>query len=148
MRQYAESLKDKKLSAARPRLIRDIMAATSTEEGMAQKVQAMALGVAMGMDSTQPVQQRIGLERLQARIKTAMPIEKLKEQMRAILPAIMSYTYRDVSDADLTAYVAFLRSPVGKRYQEQVMDAYTEAIVHASVRLGQLIDVNTSKRPA
>ena len=57
------------------------------------------------------------------------------------------YTYREVSDADLAAYVAFLRSADGKRANDAITDAFSQAMVAASLRLGQLVDQRVAKRP-
>lgn len=146
MRKYVESQGGKKPSDARQKLIADLIATTPGVDHSARKIEAIGLGVALGIDSTQPSQNRIGLKRLQERLKAAMPAEKIKQQIRDVLPGIMAYTYRDVSDADLAEYVKFLGSPLGKRYQDQMGDAYADALIRASVRLGQLVDIHTSKR--
>jgi hypothetical protein len=147
LRKYAESPQGRKPPAARARLVGEILAATYAEDSAVRSLQAISLGVALGMDSAQPAQKRLGLVRLQAQLKAAMPAELIKQQMREVLPLSYSYTYRDISEADLAAYLAFLRTPVGKRYSEQAMDAFMESLIRASVRLGQLVDVNTTRRP-
>jgi len=148
LRKYTESLKECKAPAARTRLIGDIIAASYAEDSTVRSLEAVALGVALGIDSMQPEQNRLGLERLQAKLKVAMPAEKLKQQMRLVLPVMYAYTYRDISDADLTAYLAFLTGPVGKRYSQQVSEAFMEALIRGSVRLGQLVDLKSTKQPA
>jgi hypothetical protein len=64
------------------------------------------------------------------------------------MPATYLYTYRDIADPDLREYVKFLRTPTGKRYMEQVTEAFMGALVRASVRLGQLVDQKSTKLPA
>jgi len=54
--------------------------------------------------------------------------------------ALYGYTYRAVSDADLAEYLAFNRSPLETRYNDAVMDAFTEALARASVGVGPLIE--------
>ena len=145
---FAESLKDGKHPAARARLIAEIIAASYAEDTTVRGFEAVGLGVAVGVDSAQPVQNRLGLERLQEKIRAAMPPEKMKQQIRQMLPLMYAYTYRDTSDADLGAYVAFLSGPVGRRYSLQVNEALMESLIRASVRLGQLVDIHSTKRPA
>lgn len=145
---YVESLKTRKLPAGRLKLIREIISATYAEDTMVRHFEAMALGVAVGMDSTQPVQKRLGMARLQQQLKTAMPAEQIKQEMRQMLPGAYAYTYRDVGDADLASYIAFMRNSTGKRYHEKTTEAVMEAFTRASVRLGQLVDSNSSRRPA
>lgn len=147
LRKFGESLKDGKPPAARAKLISDVIAASFAEDSTVRSLEAISLGVALGMDSMQPSQNRLGLERLQAKLKEAMPADKLKAQMRLVLPVMYAYTYRDIGDADLAAYAAFLNGPVGKRYTLQVSEAFMEALIRGSVRLGQLVDMNSTKRP-
>jgi len=147
LRRYAEQTKAKPPGAQREKLIQDMIEATSGLEFGVRLLEGTALGVAIGMDSTQPVQNRAGAALLRKQIEAAMPKEQLKAQLRVAMPAMMGYTYREVSDADLAAYVAFLRSADGKRANDAITEAFTQAMVAASVRLGQLVDQRSTKRP-
>jgi hypothetical protein len=148
LQSYAEQTKAKPPGAQRQKLIQDMIEVTNGLEFGARLLEGMALGVAIGMDSTQPVQNRVGAALLRKRIEAAMPKEQVKAQLRAAMPAMMSYTYREVSDADLTAYVAFLRGADGKRANDAITEAFTEAMVSASLRLGQLVDQRSTKAPS
>jgi len=148
LQSYAEQAKAKPPGAQRQKLIQDIIEVTNGLEFGARLLEGMALGVAIGMDSTQPVQNRVGAALLRKRIEAAMPRDQVKAQLRAAMPAMMSYTYREVSDADLTAYVAFLRSADGKRANDAITEAFTGAMVSASLRLGQLVDQRGTKAPS
>jgi hypothetical protein len=109
-------------------------------ESAVQIYESTALGVAIGIDSAQPVQKRLGAKRLQARLKESMPTEQVRSAMQHAMPAIYAYTYRNVSDADMAAYTIFLTSPAGQRYHEGVLEAVEGAMARASVRLGQLLE--------
>ena len=76
------------------------------------------------------------IQALRSRLRAAMPLDKMRETMAAAMPALYGYTYRAVSDADLAEYLAFNRSPLGTRYNDAVMDAFTEALTRASVGVG------------
>ena len=65
-----------------------------------------------------------------------MPLDNMRETMAAAMPALYGYTYRAVSDADLAEYLAFNRSPLVTRYNDAVMDAFTEALTRTSVGVG------------
>ena len=147
LQRYAEQTQAKPPSAQRQKLIQDIIEVTNGLEFGARLLEGMALGVAIGMDSTQPVQNRAGVAMLRKQLEAAMPKEQVKAQLRAAMPAMMGYTYREVSDADLTAYVVFLRSPDGKRANDAITEAFTQAMVSASVRMGQFVDQRSTKRP-
>lgn len=147
LQRYAEQTKAKPPGAQRQKLIQDMIEVTNGLEFGARLMEGMALGVAIGMDSTQPVQNRAGAALLRKQLEAAMPKEQVKAQLRAAMPSMMGYTYREVSDADLAAYVAFLRSADGKRANDAITEAFTQAMVSASVRLGQFVDQRSTKRP-
>jgi hypothetical protein len=127
------------VSARRSRLIKDVLAVTNSVQTVMATNESIALGVAVGMDSMQPAQKRIGLEQLRARIRAAMPPEKMKQELNQSLPALFAFIYRDVRDDTLSAYVRFLRSPPGKRYNDAAMEAFNEVMTRASVRMGRQV---------
>ena len=140
MRAYAKELKKNPLSERRVKLISATIEGSYGVESAVQIYESTALGVAIGIDSAQPVQKRLGAKRLQARLKETMPTEQLRATMQQAMPAIYAYTYRNVSDADMAAYTIFLTSPAGQRYHEGILEAVEAAMVRASVRLGQLLE--------
>jgi hypothetical protein len=143
---YAAQLRKKPLTDARGRLIGEIITVSLSMDAMVRMQQSMALGIAIGMDSTQPAQSRVGPTRLKTEVHRLLPASALRAAMEQTLPIIMAYTYRDVSDADLVSYRRFLQSEAGKRYNVAVMDALETAIVRASVRMGELLDQPGAKR--
>ncbi|HKX37568.1 MAG TPA: hypothetical protein VJN20_02820, partial [Burkholderiales bacterium] len=146
LKKYAEQSKGKPVSARRRQLLQDLITATAAVDSTANLIEATSLGVAIGMESTQPVQKRAGVAALRAQIQKAMPRDELKKTLAASLPGIYAYTYREVSEADLAAYLAFLRGADGKKYNDAMVEAFSQALVAASVRMGQLVD-QTEKRP-
>jgi Uncharacterized protein conserved in bacteria (DUF2059) len=147
LQRYMEELKAKPPGEQRRKLIEEVLEVTSGLEFGARLLEGMALGVAIGMDSTQPVQKRAGIALLRKQIEKVMPKELVKAQLRVAMPAMLLYTYREVSDADLAAYVEFLRSADGKRANDAITEAFTQAMVAASVRLGQFVDQRSTKQP-
>jgi hypothetical protein len=135
---YAERLKAKPLGAKRQQLIAELLGATGAVKAVAAVQEAMALGVALGMDSLQPPERRVGETALRGRIRQMMPPEKLQAVLAQQLPVMSAYTYRDISDADLEGYVRFLKTVGGKRYHDSTTAALTEALGRASVRTGEL----------
>jgi len=147
LQQFIEREQKAKPSPARAQLLKELFEATYVEETTVRTVEAVALGMALGMDSTQPAEKRLGLARLQAEVKKALPADEVRQKLRETLPLFYAYTYRDVKDADLASYLAFLRSASGKRYQGGVTAAYNEVLIRAAVRLGQLVDQKTTRQP-
>lgn len=147
LKRYAEQTKNQSPSSRRQKGIRDLIDVTGSLEFTVKLMEGTALGMAIGMDSTQPEQKRVGAAFLRKQIEKVMPKDQLKETLRQVMPGIFGYTYREVSDADLEAYVAFLRSPNGKRVNDAIADAFGQAMIAASVRVGQLVDQRSPKQP-
>jgi hypothetical protein len=145
---YTGALKSAPLSNRRAKYIADLVAATKGVEHAANLMEGVALGIAVGMDRTQSAHNRQGLKALQARLRSSIPPEKLREELRGTVPEVYAYIYRGVSDADLGAYLAFNRSAAGKRYNDAVMAAFTEAMLRASLRMGPAVEKALQKKPA
>jgi hypothetical protein len=67
-----------------------------------------------------------------------MHSEQARSAIAEQLLPLYAYFYRDVSDADLRAYVRFLGTTAGKRYQQGMTDAYVESLGRAGIRVGTL----------
>lgn len=138
MSAYAEGLKTKPLPAKREKLISELMSVTGAARNAAAVAETMALGVALGMDSLQPRERRVGEATLRARVREAMPPEKMQALFGQQLPVTFAYIFRDTSDADLAAYAGFLKGVAGKRYQEAINAALLEGLARASVQVGEI----------
>jgi len=137
MQAYFESEKKKPPHPKRDAMIAELIRTTRAVEIGAGFIEATSLGIAVGMDASQPVEKRIGVPGLRARLRAAMPPKKLRENVAAMLPPMYGYVYREVSDADLAAYVKFSASPLGQRYSEAAAAALVGALARASVRVGE-----------
>jgi hypothetical protein len=147
LKRYAEQTKNQLPSSRRQKAIQDLIEVTGSLEFTAKLMEGTALGMAIGMDSSQPVQKRVGVAFLRKQIEKMMPRDQLKETLAQAMPGMFGYTYREVNDADLEAYAAFLRSSNGKRVNDAIADAFGQAMIAASVRVGQLVDQRAPKRP-
>jgi hypothetical protein len=145
---YAESLRRAPPSARRAGQLAGLIEATNAVAQSVHLMESIALGIAVGMDAVQPEQNRVGLAALRERLEAAMPREQMREAMGAGLPLMYGYLYRKVSDADLAAYLEFNRSPVGTRYNDAVMKAFTDALTRASIGMGPLIQQGLRKKAA
>ena len=145
--QFLRELKKKAPPTERLSLVQELITASYVEDTTVRGMQAMALGVALGMDSTQPRERRLGRASIERHVRQALPEDEIKRELRLSLPVGYLYTYRHIADADLRAYVAFLASANGRRYSEQLTEAFMGALVRASVRLGKLVDQRTLKQP-
>ena len=135
---YLERVKATPLPEKRKGLVAELVSVTQAVRSAAATQEAMALGVALGMDSMQPREKRVGEAALRARLRQAMPPDQVQAALAQQLPVIYAYTYRDVTDADLSAYVAFLKSVGGRRYHDGMTGAFIEGLGRASVQVGEL----------
>ena len=141
MRAWLGSEQGKARRPERDKALAELIRTTRAVEIGAGFIEAVSLGIAVGMDATQPVEKRIGIAGLRARLRQAMPPERLRADVAAMLPPIYAYVYREVSDADLAAYVKFSASPLGSRYSEAVAGALVRALARASVSIGENMPV-------
>ena len=68
------------------------------------------LGVAVAFDAMQPPKKRLGRRTLQTRLRDGRPPEQIRLLLAPALLGAFSYTYQNVSDTDLLAYLEFSRS--------------------------------------
>ena len=139
MEKYFEQEKSQPSGPKRVGMIAELITSTNSVEIAVNFIETISLGVAVGMDATQPVEKQIGIARLRERMRIAMPTEQLRATLSASIPGMYRYTYRDISDEDLAAYVKFNAAPLGLRYNKAVTDALAEVMTQASVRVGELV---------
>jgi hypothetical protein len=143
---WLEAEKGKPPRPARGKAIAELIRDTRAVEIGAGFIEATSLGIAVGMDATQPVEKRIGAAGLRLRLREAMPPDKLRSNVAAMLPPMYGYVYRGVGDADLAAYARFSGSPLGLRYGEAISDALIGALTRASVRVGEKLPATPEKK--
>jgi hypothetical protein len=136
--QYVDGLHAQRPSDARGQMIASVVTATNGAETVLATQEAIALGVAVGMDTMQPMERRVGEATLRLRVRQAVRSEKVRSAISDQLPLLYAYFYRDVPDADLAGYVRFLESTPGRRYQQGMTAAYIESLGRASIRIGEL----------
>jgi len=135
--EYAQSLQSNPLSPQRQKLIADLISAGGAVYTAATAAETMALGVALGMDSLQPQERRVGEAGIRERLRQAMPAEELQALFARQLPLSYAYAYRGISDAELAGYFAFLQGHAGRRYQHAMNAALMEGLARASVQMGE-----------
>lgn len=138
LQEYAQRLQSYPLSPQRQRLISDLISTTDAVRTAAGAAETMALGVALGMDSLQPQERRVGEAGIRARLRQAMPPDELQALFARQLPLSYAYAYRGIDDADLAGYLGFLQGHSGRRYQHAMNAALMEGLARASVQLGEL----------
>ena len=136
--QYVQALRTKPIAEKRSQMLTLVVEATNGAETVLATQEAIAAGVAVGMDSLQPKGRRQGEAALRMRVRQSVRSEKARSAITQQLPLVYAYFYRNIADADLTAYVQFLQSRAGKRYQQGMTAAFVEGLGRASLQVGEL----------
>jgi len=127
------------LAVRRAKLIAGLISATSALRAAAamQEDIAMGRGDWDGLDAN-PRSGALERAGLRATVRKALSTEQVQQVLAQQMPVMFAYTYRNISDADLVGYVAFLNSVAGKRYQDAMNGTLIEGLGRASVQLGEL----------
>jgi hypothetical protein len=136
---YLRGLARKPLAQRRLDAFSSLMRATNATQSVMAAQEAIALGVAVGADRLQPIERQLGVTRIREQVQSLLPADKVEAALSQQIPLVYAYTYRDISDADLSAYLRFLRGAAGRRYQDAMTDALVESLGHASLRVGEEI---------
>jgi Uncharacterized protein conserved in bacteria (DUF2059) len=142
---FLKGERGKPANPKREALLAELIKATRAVEVGASFVESISLGIAVGMDTVQPAEKRIGLPGLRERLRAAMPPQRLRADLGSALPAMYGYMYRGVAEADLAAYVEFNDSALGQRYNDAVTRALLDALAAAAVRVGQMLPGETEQ---
>jgi len=100
--------------------------AAGTSEFSFDLLVAVAEGMRRGAEPYLPVERRRALGSGDKHIASARP--KAAEELRATTLVGLEFAYRDISDADLDAYLAFLSSPGGRALTADVHQALLHAV--------------------
>src|SRR5438874_7237889 len=119
---------ERKLTGARGCLerLQRLEEAAGTSEFSFDLLVAVAEGMRRGAEPYLPVERRRALGSGDKHIASARP--KAVEELRATTLVGLEFAYRDISDADLDAYLAFLSSPDGRALTADVHQALLHAV--------------------
>jgi hypothetical protein len=129
---YARDLQRSPPPAARVALARELNAASGSAEVAAALVESMTLATALGLNAAQPRQSQVPNELLEQDIKNALP--QMRQQAEGIVLVSILYTYRSLSDAELSQYLRFMQTPSGAAYARSGAAAMREALAQATGR--------------
>jgi hypothetical protein len=129
---YLKQLKAKPLPATREALIERVREASRSLELTRRAVRAMARSTMDASTASLPADKRASAERALDQLLSSMD-----EKIRDAVHASMLYTYRELPDEDLRAYIQFLESDAGKWHVQTGMDADIKAIEQAGTKVGQ-----------
>jgi uncharacterized protein DUF2059 len=105
---------------------------------------AMQVAVQVGMVSAMTGPKDLNVRAMKAAVeKTKFA---LTQQMASAILASFAYTYRDLSTKELTAYLAFLNSSAGKKFNADAARLLSEAIALQTEDLGKLLAQHLNRK--
>jgi hypothetical protein len=134
MQAWAQSLKEPPPAARMDLIHRFDQAVGVTEFTLASMKHSQLAMVAALTAGQPPAQQRQAFDKVSAVFEQKHD-ELLRTVGQQVIP-FMLYCYRSLSDAELEQYIAYARSPGGRRYHEASKAAFDEAVVRASHNAG------------
>lgn len=119
---FMTKMKENPPAPERLALIRKLVQESGQLEMMSKMFQAMAVRMASAMTGDQPEVEAF------ARVKVKELVGPMEKQFAQQLTVADLYVYRDVSDSDLSSYIAFLESKAGKGYTKVILEGYGEIV--------------------
>ena len=131
MQSFAFSLQSSPPDAERVVLVQRLDAATGTTELTTEVMFTMARAAGRAFAAALP--NAGSLDELEATLEQQRPL--LEENAQNITLVSLLFAYRELSIAELSAYVSFLETPAGRWYQEAAGGALRVSLTNAVERL-------------
>lgn len=131
---YMRTLPDNPPAAERLELLQELDRAANITESGIEVVLHMQLALVVAVVETLPEQQRPTIAELLQSLESERPA--IEQMLKQVSLSSLLFTYRDVSDADLQQYIAFLGSPAGKLFQSSLIEGLDLALIQAVRRWG------------
>jgi hypothetical protein len=133
-------------NARRFALIRDLDKATNTSASTIVLILSVQEALMRGMMAGAPASQQLSDEEIKNQINAMAP--QIQSQYELLVIASMAYTYRTLEDADISAYIAFARSPAGIHFNQTMMEAITVAMQNGGEITGREMRRMMPAKPA
>lgn len=122
---------------ARKALIMDVLKTTHAVEGSVQLVTGLALAIRRGVVAARPDGSSETEGELRAEIEGARP--RLQQFFTILVAGTVSANYKNISDGELSRYLAFLNSEPGQHFNALALLAVGAAMDDASEEFGRLL---------
>ena len=137
MQRYAQALQDAPPTPERLDMIRQLDAAVKATETGVEVAFNTQIAVAMAVAASLPVEQQPDHAQLTAALEQRRP--QIRNMVRGQTLIALLYTYQQVSEADLSEYIAFAASPAGTIYHDASIAGFKAALLEGGYRWGQSI---------
>ena len=133
--EYAKYLKANPPSKRRLELANQLLDVTHAMDYAAGIAEAVAVGTTLGLSPLMPPEKRPKEADLRRTFRAEFA--KAGKSVRETMVVSALYAYGSVSEADLAAYVKFLRSPAGSKYQDAATRAVAAEIARRSLEMAR-----------
>ena len=131
LQEFALALKKTPASPERAAAARRLDGALKTTEFTVELAVAASIGIAIALDATLPAERRSNREEMRARIESRR--EKFRSMFRPMSVVSFLYTYRDLSQEEIDAYLEFAETDAGRWYTDATTGAFLEVMTAASL---------------
>ncbi len=123
------------MDAARRARIESVLQASGAVDATLSLTLNTVAGVRQGLASVLPPGEGPSPEATRALLAEQLP--RLRPAFEQMLRAAMAVTYADADDAQLDAYVGFLRSPAGRHLSDVMQRVLDEVFLDGATELGR-----------
>jgi hypothetical protein len=120
---FFQNMKSNPPSQERIQQLTNLNNELATSKMTVKMLKNIIFSMANGANLGQPKEKQISEEELKTKLQSALP-ENFSAQMTNQLIALSIYTYKDVNANDLSEYINFWSSPIGKYYINLIFGAY------------------------
>jgi hypothetical protein len=130
LEEFARALQENPPRPERLALEQRFDAALQNTASMVELTIATSIGIAIALDATHPVDRRSDPEQMRSDVENQRA--ELHSMLRPNSVVAFLYIYRELSDEEIDAYIAFGETDAGRWYTDSMMGAFVAAITSAS----------------
>jgi len=134
---FAAGLVSAPPAAERIELIQALDNAAEVTASTLEATLGVQLAVASAMAAAAPEDRRPSIRTLAELVESTRP--QLEPVLRGQVEVALLFTYRTLDATQLTRYLAFCQSPMGRRYNHAMFDGLRIAMIDSSFRFGGLL---------
>ena len=138
---YAQNMQQNQPPQERVVIIEEFIEAADMVDSAIKVAMELFEGITVSMNLAFPEENRIDRSRIQSLVEKIRPaIERMMEQN---IRVATYYTYRDISNEELSAYIAFLNSESGSQFNKIGTKAITQVLVDYFSEVGEKLVSST-----
>lgn len=131
LQEFARALENEPPSPERVAAAKRFDEALETTHFTVELTIATSLGIAIALGATLPAERRSDPEEMRARIESRR--EEFHSMFRPMSVVSFLYTYRDLSQEEIDAYLAFAETDAGRWYTGATTGAFLESMMSVSL---------------